>query len=150
VLCVGDGARRYAPTRAVEGGRRRRPAPWPRPSQVHWFTSPLLGLAAGFPTLGAADIHPLYLREADAVANFAERSGSRASHDDQEFKLVPMHRRRLRAVLDIERRIFPEPWSQGGVHLRAGAATGAVRTHGQAGHTLAGYMGMMFVEKRRT
>jgi hypothetical protein len=36
-------------------------------------------LAAGSPTLGAADIHPLYLREADAVANFAERSGSRAS-----------------------------------------------------------------------
>jgi ribosomal-protein-alanine N-acetyltransferase len=64
----------------------------------------------------------------------------------QEFKLVPMHRRDLRAVLDIERRIFPEPWSKAVFTSELALRRGRSYRMAKQSHTLAGYMGMMFVE----
>jgi tRNA threonylcarbamoyladenosine biosynthesis protein TsaB len=79
VLCVGDGARRYAADLAAVKGVVVAGPTMAAPQPASLVTLAAARLAAGSPTLGAADIHPLYLREADAVANFAERSGSRAS-----------------------------------------------------------------------
>jgi len=79
VLCVGDApAATAADLAAVKGVVVAGPTmAAPQPASLVTLAAARLG--RGFPDPRCADIHPLYLREADAVANFAERSGSRAS-----------------------------------------------------------------------
>ncbi len=63
-----------------------------------------------------------------------------------QFQISDMRRRDLRAVMAIERQVFPEPWSQhifiSELALRKGRSYRLAR----AGREVAGYVGLMFVE----
>jgi ribosomal-protein-alanine N-acetyltransferase len=62
------------------------------------------------------------------------------------LRIVPMRRRDLRAVMAVERRVFPEPWSlvvfTSELALRQGRSYKVARR----GRRLAGYIGLMFVQ----
>lgn len=72
---------------------------------------------------------------------------SKAAHDAGEaaIEVLPMHRRHLKGVIAIERRIFPSPWSLG-LYLSE-ISQPATRAYyvACAGPEVVGYAGMMVV-----
>jgi ribosomal-protein-alanine N-acetyltransferase len=70
--------------------------------------------------------------------------GSDGGSRDVVVNLVPLRRRHLRAVLQIEQQVYPRPWSFGvfmsELNLRGSRHYVAARTSGR----IAGYAGLMF------
>jgi [ribosomal protein S18]-alanine N-acetyltransferase len=62
----------------------------------------------------------------------------------EELEIVPMRRRDLRHVMEIERAVFPDPWTptvfNSELALRSGRAYRLVK----AGKRMVGYIGLMF------
>ena len=100
VTVTGDGARRYRATSS------RRPAALLRRRRGALAARRALELgAARAPTDAVA---PLYLREADAVANFATRDAAVTA-----WTIRLAERRDVGELLEIEEAQFPEPWTRG-------------------------------------
>jgi ribosomal-protein-alanine N-acetyltransferase len=69
------------------------------------------------------------------------------AYDGEELRLGPMRRRDLREVMDIERRVFPEPWSHAVFASELALRRGRRYRTARLGRTLVGYTGMMFVDE---
>lgn len=63
-----------------------------------------------------------------------------------ELRLVPMRRRDLREVLDVERQVFPEPWSMAVFSSELALRSGRAYQVARSGKSLAGYTGLLFVD----
>jgi ribosomal-protein-alanine N-acetyltransferase len=66
--------------------------------------------------------------------------------DPFSLAISPMRRRDLRAVMAIEREVFPEPWSLNIFTSELALRSGRAYRVAKDGRTLAGYFGLMFVE----
>jgi ribosomal-protein-alanine N-acetyltransferase len=63
-----------------------------------------------------------------------------------QLVLSPMRRRDLKAVMAIERMVFPEPWTLGIFHSELALRKGRVYRVAKVGRRLVGYLGLMLVE----
>jgi ribosomal-protein-alanine N-acetyltransferase len=66
---------------------------------------------------------------------------------DEALHLGPMRRRDLREVMEVERRVFPEPWSHAVFASELALRRGRRYRTARIGHALVGYAGMMFVDE---
>ncbi len=75
------------------------------------------------------------------------RDGRDGREDRDEVVIAPMRSRDVKAVLVIERAVFPEPWSHRSVH-RGARPTQDSRAYRRLwiGRHLVGYGGLMFVD----
>ena len=61
-----------------------------------------------------AEVHPLYLRRSDAEIAWDAKGQVMATERDPQpltVHIVPMRRRHLRSVMDIEKQVYPRPWT---------------------------------------
>jgi ribosomal-protein-alanine N-acetyltransferase len=65
---------------------------------------------------------------------------------DEALRLGPMRRRDLREVMEIERQVFPEPWSHTVFASELALRRGRRYRTARVGRTLVGYAGWMFVD----
>ncbi len=63
-----------------------------------------------------------------------------------EVRLQAMRRRDLKHVMEVERAVFPEPWSLNVFTSELALRTGRTYRTARAGRDLAGYYGLMFVD----
>jgi len=63
-----------------------------------------------------------------------------------DLRMAPMRRRDVRAVMTIERQVFPEPWSAVIFNSELALKQGRAYRVAWAGRRAAGYVGVMFVE----
>jgi ribosomal-protein-alanine N-acetyltransferase len=65
--------------------------------------------------------------------------------EDLAVTIGPMRRRHLRAVLRIEQKVYPRPWSMGLFMSELGIRTSRVYVVARVGTTIVGYGGLMLV-----
>lgn len=63
-----------------------------------------------------------------------------------ELRIVPMRRRDLRSVLEVEHRIFPEPWSYAVFASELSLRKARAYRVARVGRDLVGYFGELFVD----
>ena len=68
------------------------------------------------------------------------------SNEEEGLHLGPMRRRDLREVMDVERRVFREPWSHAVFASELALRRGRRYRTARIGRSLVGYSGMMFVD----
>ena len=63
--------------------------------------------------------------------------------DEIEVQIIPMRRRHLRAVLRIEKQVYPRPWSQSLFVSELALRTSRVYVVARVGRDVVGYAGLM-------
>ncbi|MET1000706.1 MAG: ribosomal protein S18-alanine N-acetyltransferase [Acidimicrobiia bacterium] len=63
--------------------------------------------------------------------------------DEIEVQIIPMRRRHLRAVLRIEKQVYPRPWSQSLFVSELALRTSRVYVVARVGREVVGYAGLM-------
>ncbi len=142
VHVVGDGALRYRDVLGAVPGVVVAAAPaFPPPAILLHLA--LCRLDAGEEPTEPGSVVPLYMREADARANF-ERAGRAVS---VQLRIEKLKRRDLRKLLPIENTVFPEPWSPQVFNSELSLRRGRLYRAAWDGDQLAGYIGFLMVDE---